>query len=77
VNGAKKFYVGFCTLRADIHLEAEPISLEANCMQFQPFLGWRPASTTHYSKIIMGADFPICKGLEAKKLGRFNKSSII
>jgi hypothetical protein len=34
-------------------------------MKFQPFLGWRPASTTHYNKIIMGANFPICKGLRA------------
>jgi hypothetical protein len=46
-------------------------------MIFQPFLGWRPASTTHYNKIIKGANFPICKGLRAKKLDQFNKSSII
>jgi hypothetical protein len=46
-------------------------------MKFQPFLGWRPASTIHYNRIIMGANFPICKGLRVKKLGRFKKSSII
>ena len=64
-------------LRAALHLEAGPIPLEADCMKFQPFWGWRPASTKHYNKIIMGANFPICKGLRAKKLGWFNKSSII
>jgi hypothetical protein len=66
-----------CYLRAALHLEAGPILLEADCKKFQPFLGWRPASTTHYNKIITGTNFPICKGLRAKKLGRFNKSSII
>jgi hypothetical protein len=65
------------TLRAVLHLEAGPNPLEADCMKFQPFLGWRPASTTHYNKIITGANFPICKGLRVKKLGRSNKSSII
>jgi hypothetical protein len=64
-------------IRAALHLEAGPIPLEADCMEFQPFLGWRPASTTHYNKIITGADFPVCKGLRTKNLGRFNKSSII
>ena len=29
----------------------------ADCMKFQPFLGWRLASTTHYSKIITRAQF--------------------
>ena len=53
-------------------LEAMPIPREANCMKFQPLLGWRPASTTHYNKIITGANFSICKGLKAKKQGRFN-----
>jgi hypothetical protein len=54
-------------LRAALHLEAGPIPLEADCMKFQPFLGWRPASTTHYNKIIMGANFPICKGLRGQE----------
>jgi hypothetical protein len=66
-----------CSLRAALHLEARPIPLEADCMKFQPFLGWRPASTTHYNKIITGANLSICKGLRVKKLGRFDKSSII
>jgi hypothetical protein len=30
-----------CILRAGLHLEAGPIPLEADCMKFQPFLGWR------------------------------------
>jgi hypothetical protein len=64
-------------LRVALHLEAMPNPLEANCMKFQPFLGWRPASTSHYNKIITWSNFPICKGLRAKKLGRYNKSSII
>jgi hypothetical protein len=64
-------------LRAALHLEAGLNHLEADCMKFQPFLGWRSASTTHYNRIITGANFPICKGLRAKKLGQFNKSSII
>jgi hypothetical protein len=64
-------------IRAALHLEAGPIPLEADCMKVQHFLGWRPASTTHYNKIIAGANFPICKGLRTKKLGQFNKSSII
>jgi len=41
-------------VRAALHLEAGPIPIEADCMKFQPFLGWRPASTTHYNKIITG-----------------------
>jgi hypothetical protein len=45
--------------------DAGPIPLEADCMRFQPLLGWRPASTTHYNKIITGANFPISKGLRA------------
>jgi hypothetical protein len=61
----------------DKGLEAGPIPLEADCMKFQPFWGWRPASTTHCNKITIGANFPICKGLIAKKLGQFNTSSII
>jgi hypothetical protein len=64
-------------VRAALHLEAGPIPLEADCMKFQPFLGWRRASTTHYNKIITWADFSICKGLRVKKLGRFNQFSII
>jgi hypothetical protein len=64
-------------LRAALHLEAGPILLEADCMKYLPFLGWRPASTTHYNKIITWANFRICKGLRVKKLGRFNNSSII
>jgi len=64
-------------VRAALHLEARPIPLEADCMKFKPSLGGRLASTTHYDKIVTGADFPICKGIRAKKLGRFNKSSII
>jgi hypothetical protein len=71
------FILSLGLIRAALHLEAGPIPLEADCMKFQPFLGWRPASTTHYGKIITGANFPICKGLRAKKLGRFNESSII
>jgi hypothetical protein len=34
-------------IRVALHLEAGPISLEADCTKFQPFLDWRPASTTH------------------------------
>jgi len=45
-------------------------------MKFKLFLGWRLASTTYYKKIITGADFTICEGLRAKKLGPFNNSSI-
>jgi hypothetical protein len=56
-------------LRAALHLEAGPIPLEVDCMKFQVFLGWRPASTPHYNKIITGANFPICKGLRFKRLG--------
>jgi hypothetical protein len=67
----------FTHVRAALHLEAGPIPLEAVCMKFESFLGWRPVSTTHYNRIITGVNFPICKGLRAKKLGRFNKSSII
>jgi hypothetical protein len=64
-------------LRAALNLQAGTIPLEADCMKFQPLLGWRPASTTHYNKITMGVNFPICKGFRAKKLGQFKKSSII
>ena len=64
-------------LRATLHLEAWPIPLQADCMKVQPFLGWRLASTTHYNKILTGVNFPVWKGLRAKKLGRFNISSII
>ena len=63
--------------RCTVHLEAGPIPLEVDCMKFQRFLGWRPASTTHFSKIITGVNFSICKGLRVNKLGRFNKSRII
>jgi hypothetical protein len=59
----------FCVIRAALHLEARPNPLEADCMRFQPFLGWRLASTTHYNKIITEVNFLICKGLRAKKLG--------
>ena len=59
-------------LRIALHLEAGPNPLETDYMKFQPFLGWRPASTTHYNKIITRVDFLIYKGLRAKKLGRFN-----
>jgi hypothetical protein len=64
-------------IRAALHLEAGPIPLEADCMKFQHFLGWRPASTTHYNKIITWDNFPICKGPRVKKLDRFNKFSRI
>jgi hypothetical protein len=64
-------------LRAALHLEARPISLEADCTKFQPYLGWRSASTTHYNKIRTGVNFPICKGPRAKKPSRFNKFSKI
>jgi hypothetical protein len=60
------------TLRATLYLEVGAIPLEADCMKLQPLLGWRPASTTHYNQIKMGANFPIFKGLETKKLVRFN-----
>jgi hypothetical protein len=50
-------------LRAALHQEAGPISLEADCMKFHLFLGWSLASTTHYNQIMTGANFPICKGL--------------
>jgi hypothetical protein len=64
-------------LRAALHLEARLIPLEVDCMKFQPLLGWRPASTTHYNKnIITWANFAICKGLRAKKPCQFNISSI-
>jgi hypothetical protein len=53
---------------AGLQLEAGPIALEVNCMKFQVLLGWRPASTTHYNKIITWANFPICKGLRKKFL---------
>jgi hypothetical protein len=62
-------YVLCSETKGALHLEARPNPLQADCMKFQPFLGWRPASTTHYNKIIMGANFSICKGLRAKKLG--------
>ena len=62
--------------RAALHLKVGPIRLEVDCMKVQPFLGWRPASTTCYNKIITWANFPLCKGLRAKKLGRFNITSI-
>jgi hypothetical protein len=66
------------TLRAALHLEARPIPLEADCMKFQPFLGWRLASTTHYNKIITGINFfPYVKGLKAKNPSPFSKASII
>jgi hypothetical protein len=35
--------------RFNLHLEAGLIPLEADCMKFQPLLGWRLASTTHYN----------------------------
>jgi hypothetical protein len=41
----------------------------ADFMKFHPFFGWRPASTSHYNKIITRVNFPIWKGLRAKKLG--------
>ena len=65
------------SIRATLHLEVGPIPLEVDCMKFKPFLGWRPGSTTHYNMIIMGANFPICKGLRVKKPSPSNKSSII
>jgi hypothetical protein len=49
--------VGGNIIRAALHLEARPIPLEADCMKFQPFLGWRLASTRHYNKIITRANF--------------------
>jgi hypothetical protein len=57
------------TLRAALHLEAGQNPHEADCMKVQPFLGWGPASTTHYNKIVAGGNFLICKGLRAKKIG--------
>ena len=62
---------------AALHLKAGPIPFEVECMKFQPLLGWRLASTTHYNKIITRIDFSIRKGLWAKKPSRFNKSNII
>jgi hypothetical protein len=53
-----------------------PIPLEADCMKFQPFFGLEAGLTAHYNKIITGANLPICKGLRAKNLGRFNNSRI-
>jgi hypothetical protein len=64
-------------LRAALHLEARPIPREADYMKFQPLLGWRLALTSNYNKLIMGANFPMCKSLRAKKPSRFNKYSII
>ena len=56
------------SLMAALHLEAGTNPLEAHCMKSQPLLSWRPASTTHYNnKIVTGANFPIWKGLRAKK----------
>jgi hypothetical protein len=66
-----------CLVRAPLHLEAGPIPLEADCMKFQPLLGWRSASTTYYNKVTTGGNFSTCKGHRAKKPCRFNKSSII
>ena len=48
-------------LRVALHPKARPISLEADCMKFQPLLGWRPASTTHCNKITTEANFPYVK----------------
>jgi len=38
-------------VRAALHLEAGRIPPEADWMNFQPLLGWRPVSTIHYNKI--------------------------
>jgi hypothetical protein len=64
-------------VRAALHLEAWPIPLEANGMKSQSLLGWRLVSTTHYDKIITGANFFMCEGLRAKKPGRLKIPSII
>ena len=39
-------------LRAALYLEARPINLQADCTKFKPLLGWRPASSSHYNKIM-------------------------
>ena len=62
------------TIRADLHLEAGPSFLGANCLKFQPIFGLGPASSPHYNKIRTRADFPICNGFRAKKPGRSKKS---
>ena len=69
LNGHQYLSGVWLGVRAVLHLEAGPSPLEVDCMKFQPLLGWRSASTTDYNKIIMGANFPTCKGLRAKKLG--------
>jgi hypothetical protein len=56
-------FIELVIFRAALHLEARPIPLEVDCMKFQPFLGWRPTSTTHYNMIITGAIFPYVKAL--------------
>ena len=64
-------------LRVDLHLEAWPILLRVDCMKFQPFLGWRSVSTTHYKKPITWTNFLIWEGHRTKKPSIFNKSNII
>ena len=49
-------------------LPSIPCSLEFRAaLHLETLLGWRLASTTHYNKIITEANFPIWKGLRAKK----------
>jgi hypothetical protein len=43
--------------RVALLLEAMPIPLEAHRMKFQPLLGSRPASTTHYLRLYRGLIF--------------------
>jgi len=64
--------------RVALHLEARPIPLEAHRMKFQPLLGSRPASTTHYLRLYRGLIFSFVKALiRAKKPCQFNKYSKI
>ena len=53
--------------RTDLHIEAGPIFLGADCLKFQPIFGLELASSPYYNKIITEADIPICNGLGAKK----------
>jgi hypothetical protein len=58
-------YVGLVFLRAGA---AELLGVALVSVPF----GLEPVSTTHYNKIMNGVHFITCKGLTAKKLGRFN-----
>jgi hypothetical protein len=62
-------YVGLVFLRAGA---AELLGVALVSIPF----GLEPVSTTHYNKIMNGVNFITCKGLPAKKLGRFNPTDL-